>query len=72
MIPLPHPWLSREEQEHIAHHRAYLATVWINDPQRAQALMELLTLTYQYESIAAGDILLALDYELHSPVIRTA
>jgi hypothetical protein len=64
--------LSPDDYERIANHLAYLAVVSSNDPQRAAILSDLLTTTYKYAGIAAADILLSTDYELHMPVHLTA
>lgn len=64
--------LSPDDCERIANHMAYLAVVSSNDPQRAAILSDLLTTTYKYAGIAAADILLMTDYELHTQVYLTA
>lgn len=64
--------LSPDDYKRVANHIAYLATVRSNDPQRAAILRDLVLITYKYGSIAAADILLMADYELHTPVHVTA
>lgn len=72
MFALETQELGPDDCERIANHMAYLAVVSSNDPQRAAILSDLLTITYKYAGIAAADVLLMTDHELHSQVYISA
>lgn len=69
MIIADPPPLGIEDQARIERHWSYIATVYTSDPHRALILLELLAATYRYESIAAGDILLSVDSNLHGTLV---